>query len=166
MFAHLVATGPHPSLGDDAGTYANFIGSWHGTFHDRRGDSIESGPLEVHFAWALEGRAVQDIWIAPGSRAEPGRIYERATYGTTLRVFDPVARVWRVEWFNPVNQVRNTLVGRRVGDRIVQMGCWNDRPQRWQFLDITTERFLWQAHGLDDDGVTWRLQTEFELLRT
>lgn len=165
MFAHLIAPGPHPSLGAAAETYGPFIGSWHGTFNDQHGDATESGPMEAHFAWALEGRAVQDVWIAPGGRAEPGRVYRRAMYGSTIRVFDPTAGVWRVEWFNPVKQVRNSLVGRRVGDRIVQMGYWNDRPQRWQFLNISADRFLWQSHVLDDDGVTWRLQTEFDVRR-
>ncbi|WP_337171334.1 hypothetical protein [Gemmatimonas aurantiaca] len=44
------------------------------------------------------------------------------------------------------------LVGRRVGDQIVQLGYWDDRPQPWRFLEVTDQSFRWQAHRLDDDG--------------
>lgn len=165
MFPHLVASQPHPSLGPHADTYGRFIGSWRGTYFDPRPDGDERGPLEVHFAWALEGRAVQDVWIAPAPPLEPGRTYKRQMYGTTLRVFDPSAQVWRVDWVNPGRNVHCALVGRAVGDQIVQMGYWDDRPQRWRFLDITDRSFRWQAHRLDDDGECWSLVTEFTLTR-
>lgn len=165
MFPHLVAAQPHPSLGSHADTYGRLIGSWRGTYHDPHPDGDEQGPMEVHFAWALEGRAVQDVWIAPAPPLESDRTYRRQTYGTTLRVFDPVTEVWRVTWVNPGRNVHCALVGRRVGDQIVQMGYWDDRPQRWRFLDVTDRSFRWQAHRLDDDGESWRLVTEFHLTR-
>ena len=128
---------------------------------------MEKGPMEVHFAWALEGRAVQDTWLAPTLEASPAlrNRLKRNMYGTTIRVFDPVAKVWRAQWLNPVSGVHCTLIGRRVGDDIVQMGFWQDRPQRWRFCNITENAFFWQAHSLDDDGETWRLITEFRMQR-
>lgn len=163
MFDHLVCASPHPSLGAHADTYGRLIGSWHGTYRDVHPDGEETGPMDVHFAWALDGRAVQDVWIALPD-AEGTR--KRHMHGTTLRVFDPAAQVWRVDWWNPVRGAHCALVGRRLEDRIVQLGYWNDRPQRWQFLEITPESFLWQAHSLGDDGETWQLATEFRLTRS
>ena len=165
MFPYLMSQHPHPSLGVHADTYGRLIGSWRGTYYDPRPDGDERGPLEVHFAWALEGRAVQDVWIAPAPPLDPGRAYKRQMYGTTIRVFDPVAQVWRVDWWNPSRSVHCALVGRRVGDQIVQTGYWDDRPQRWRFLDISARSFRWQAHRLSDDGESWHLVTEFTLSR-
>ncbi len=164
MFDHLAAAGPHTDLGEEADTYGRLIGSWRGRYRDPA--TPEEGPMEVHFAWALDGRAVQDVWIAPSPFAEAEASgLKRRMYGSTLRVFDPAARIWRVRWFNPATGAQNGLVGRRVGDDIIQTGYWDDRPQRWRFLEITAERFLWQAHALEDDGETWRLYTEFVLNR-
>lgn len=164
----LISSGPHPSLGAEAETYGRLIGSWAGTFHDRSSGKLVTGPMEVHFAWVLQGRAVQDTWIAPSRQArsagEPAD--GRNTYGSTLRVWDPAARVWRVTWTSPTGQIVQKLVGHRVGDDIVQWGFWNDRPQRWCFRRMTPDSFHWQAHGLGDDGAGWDLQTEFELKRT
>jgi hypothetical protein len=126
--------------------------------------------MEVHFAWVLQGYAVQDTWIAPSRQArhgdDPLPRESRDTYGSTLRVWDPAARLWRVTWTSPGRQFVQTLVGHRVGDDIVQWGFWNDRPQRWCFRRITPHSYGWEAHALGDDGVSWDLQTEFELKRT
>lgn len=165
----LVVNGPHPSLGKHADTYGRLIGSWAGSFVDHLADeTVETGPMEVHFAWVLDGRAVQDVWIAPAltaRRAGPigGR---RDTFGSTVRVFDPAIDAWRVVWLNPPKNIRTDLIGRRVGDDIVQAGWFGDAPIRWIFSRITRESFLWRATVLEADGTTWRLVTEFNLTRT
>lgn len=164
MFPHLIAKGPHPGLGAHADTYGRLIGGWRGEYRDIQPDGDEVGPMEAHFAWALDGRAVQDVWIAPApyATADQARL-RRRMYGSTLRVFDAKAGAWRAEWFNPVRNARCSLVGRRIGDDIVQTGYWDDRPQRWWFREMTPNSFLWQAHALADDGLAWTLVTEFHL---
>lgn len=165
MFTHLVADKPHPSLGSHAETYGRLIGSWRGTYRDVLDSGEEIGPLEVHFAWVLEGRAVQDIWIAPRAFAVGIANLRRQMHGTTIRVFDPESAVWRVDWWNPCRGVHNSLVGRRVNDGIVQTGYWDGCPQRWRFQDILPDSFTWQAHRLSDGAERWELQTEFLLER-
>ena len=155
----LLAPGPHPSLGEDAATYGRLIGSWAGEVHDHLPDGPRVSRAEIHFAWALQGRAVQDLWITDGPTPE------RTRYGTTLRVFDPARGVWRITWFNPVTGARSELIGTRQGDDIVQFGARDHRPIRWAFRKITPESFLWEGHALDPDGSTWRLETEFRVRR-
>jgi hypothetical protein len=129
--------------------------------------------MEVHFGWVLQGLAVQDTWIAPPRSLRAGSILRRQTYGTTVRVFHADIGVWRSVWLNPVAGVRIDLIGRRVGDEIVQFclargscGLGADRPEKWVFSRITARSFLWQALVLEDDGLTWRVDTEFQLHRT
>jgi hypothetical protein len=158
----LLAAGPHPDLGDEAHTYGQFAGSWSGEYRDTSIDgTVRTGAMEVHFGWVLRGRAVQDVWIA--RTGEAGE--DRRTYGTTLRVYDPELRAWRVTWNNPPRNGRQELIGRRVGDDIVQTGYFGDRPGKWVFTDITPDSFTWNGYSLDDDGVTWHLETEFKLRR-
>ena len=99
----LLADGPHESLGDHASTFGRLIGSWVGEYHDPRPDGMETGPMEVHFAWALQGRAVQDTWIAPtlDSTEDQRNLLNRDMCGSTVRVFDRDKGLWRSEWFDP-----------------------------------------------------------------
>jgi hypothetical protein len=166
----LVAPGPHPLLGDHADTYGRLIGSWEGEVHDfPPGSPATVRSVEVHFCWVLEGRAVQDLWISPRRRERPAPGAPTdlpGRYGTTLRVFRPERGDWHVTWLNPVSGVRCELVGRREGERVVQVGLRAERPIRWTFVELTPERFLWQGHVLEPDGETWRLESEFRMRRT
>jgi hypothetical protein len=162
----LAAPGPHPLLAGHEDTYGRLIGSWRGEVHDfpvGKPPTVHS--VEVHFCWALEGRAVQDLWISPArpERGLPGAPAGR--YGTTLRMFRPASQDWQVTWISPTSGVRCELVGQRVGERVVQLGLRAERPIRWTFEEITAERFLWQGHVLEPDGVTWRLEAEFRMRR-
>jgi len=52
---------------------------------------------EAHFGWALEGRAVQDVWIMPGiAERTSGSDRTNNMYGTTLRVWDSSIEAWRI----------------------------------------------------------------------
>ena len=163
----LLAPGPHPSLGHHADTFGRLIGSWAGEYRDRHfGEPEETGSMEVHFGWVLQGRAVQDTWIAPSREpARAGSVLKRQTYGTTIRVFHPEIEAWCAVWLNPVGAKRNDLIGRRVGDDIVQFCLGTDRPEKWVFSEIAARSFLWRAFLLGDDGVTWVADTEFQLHR-
>ena len=163
----LLAASPHPSLGAHADAFGRLIGSWAGEYRDRDTDgSEEIGTMEVHFGWVLQGRAVQDTWIAPPRAQREGSTLKRQTYGTTLRVFHSDIEAWRAVWLNPVAGKRIDLIGRRVGDDIVQFCLDAERPEKWVFSQITECSFVWRAYLLGDDGVTWRPDTTFQLRRT
>ncbi|HET7542614.1 MAG TPA: hypothetical protein VFK05_22240 [Polyangiaceae bacterium] len=168
LLESLVATGPHPSLGAHADTYGRVIGSWIGELNRfQDGKSVASGSVEAHFGWALEGRAVEDIWITP-ARVDRDSNSGAAVnwYGATLRVFEPATSAWHATWTDPVSQMRIELVGRRQGDEIVQIGTRAGRPIRWTFSDITPATFTWRGHILNFDGVSWALEVEMKFRRT
>jgi hypothetical protein len=156
----LVSPGPHPSLGTHAETYGRLIGDWTG---ELRNHMIAGAPqtqsLEVHFAWVLDGRAVQDVWITPARRDRAAAKQDAMNwYGTTLRVFDPKRQLWHAVWTDPVSGYRIELEGNREGDNIVQLGTRESRPIRWMFSQIESRRFAWHGHVLNTDGVTWDLE--------
>src|SRR5215212_3420113 len=109
MIGSLLADGPSPEIAKGAHVYEWLIGDWDAVVIDHLDDgSMRRSRAEIHFAWVLEGRAIQDTWIAP-PRDERDFETPRAgnRYGTTIRVYDPKADVWRVTWFNPVTGVEN-----------------------------------------------------------
>ncbi len=154
---------PSPELGKHADIYDWLVGSWKIDVRDFDGEETRTNEGEVVFGWVLEGRAMQDVWIVPPRdkrRARTQKIGNR--YGTTLRVYDAVLDAWRITWINPVTGAHNELVGRKVGDDIVQEGSSpNGELERWCFREITTNSFHWTGESSSDNGKTWRLNTEF-----
>ncbi len=161
----LLADGPSPELGDAAGVYGWLIGSWEMDIIDYGEDgSRHPGQGEVHFAWVLEGRAIQDMWIAPPRAMRAGAPQKGNRYGTTLRVYDPGLGAWRITWINPVTGFHEELIGRKVGDDIVQDGRRADGSLiRWSFREITPRSFHWLGERSTDEGRTWQLEAEFRV---
>lgn len=164
----LLASGRSPEIPEAADAYGWLVGSWELEVRHYWIDVSSRGLRgEAHFAWVLEGRAVQDVWIMP-RLAERSPALDRSfnTYGTTLRVWDAALQAWRVTWINPVTGARNDLVGRWHGQDVVQLGTHSDgTPIRWMFTEITPGSFRWTGESLEADGRTWKLQGEFRARR-
>ena len=162
----LETTAPVAEHADAMMLYGQFVGSWEGevTYHPPDVAPVRHS-AEVHFGWALQGRAVQDVWIVPARRDRQGPPGPLDLYGTTVRVYDPAADAWNVTWINPPNGAFTRLVGRREGDRIVQHGEDRDGLNRWIFQEITPDSFRWTGELSNDGGQTWRLAAEFALRR-
>jgi hypothetical protein len=156
-------------LTDQEDIYGWLIGGWEATVYDYAEDgTANESSGEWYFGRVLEGRAIQDVWIAPprSQRRDKTLSKQYNRYGTSLRVYDRDTGAWRVTWFNPVTGVRNDLVGRRQGADIIQEGLAADGHKiRWSFKDITPMSFRWLGEYLESDGKTWRLQAEFRARR-
>jgi hypothetical protein len=148
----LASDGPAADRPDKMKVYGWLIGRWtmDATLHFDDG-SRHDGAGEIYFGWALQRRAVQDVWILPG-----------VFYGTTLRVYDPALDAWHILWSDAVRQVYTRQIGRAQGNDIVQLGK-NDAGEsvRWSFGAITPDSFRWTGKRSRDEGETWQLQAEF-----
>lgn len=163
----LVAQGRAPEIPESADLYGWLVGSWElDVLHYFVDVSARHIKAEAHFAWVLEGRAVQDVWITPRIADRPANLENVDGYGTTLRVWDAATQSWRVTWINPVTGHRAQLIGRWSGKDIVQVGTHADgTPIRWIFREITPDSFRWTGEALEPDGTTWKLQGEFRAKR-
>ena len=145
------------------------IGSWDLEVERYWGADVSAQRItaEAHFARALEGRAVQDVWIMPRRQDRTGAVDRQLNmYGTTVRAWDPDIRAWRITWINPAGGHREEQIGRKYGDDIVQVGARPDgTPTRWRFVDITADSFHWIGESLASDGVTWLVEGEFRARR-
>jgi hypothetical protein len=159
----LVSSGPAADRAAQMMLYGQFVGSWDGKVVVHRPDAGHTeSSCEVHFGWALAGRAVQDVWIAPSrSAGEPDHMY-----GTTLRVYDPREDRWEITWIDPVRQAFERMIGRVSGKDIVQeYRNAEGGLTQWCFTEITAESFHWLSRESAGEGTTWRLTAEFFLKR-
>lgn len=158
----LVAPGPYVPETEVLRTFGRLVGSWDldVAYHLADGQ-VEHRPGEWHFAWILEGRAIQDIWRVPGP--EPGSAPRG--YGTTLRSWDPELGAWRVTWVSALTGGTTSFIASRAGGEIVMEAQGEADQFRWIFSDITPTSFHWRAVSTPDGGRTWTIEQEMSARR-
>jgi hypothetical protein len=161
----LIAHSRAATMPEEADIYGFLVGAWELEIIHYMTDVKSLGlKADVTCARILEGHAIQDTWISRPHGCEPDGIPRMC--GTTLRVWNPATKTWRVTWTNVLSGARNELVARRVGNDIVQIGTHADgTPIRWLFSDLTNDSFHWTGEALGSDGSTWTLQGEFHARR-
>ena len=162
MLSALGAAVPSPALADKLALFGQFIGSWDLKiiYYASDGTVIREMPGEWHFGWVLEGRAIQDVWIAP-KRALRASCENGEEYGTTLRFFDAGLNAWRSTWIGPVKSMVRPFIARLVGSEIILDGSFDEGIRtRWIFSEITLGAFRWRAIESRDDWKTHRLVQE------
>ena len=158
---------PHESIASELQVYGRFVGSWKidvDLFPFNRPPLQGEG--EWHFAWVIEGRAIQDVFIFPArhlwNKAEPWH-----RYGTTFRWYDPAIDAWHITYFDPSRSFEQRQLGRPVGNDIVQIGEDSKGVQRrWRFTEITNQSFRWIGEVSWDKGAHWTLELKMNAGRT
>jgi hypothetical protein len=168
MVDALAADGPAAEHADKLMLFGQFVGEWEfdWTGYDENGEETTSERGEWIFAWVLEGRAVQDVWIIPSRdrRGEPGA--HAGEYGTTIRFYNPLLDAWYVTWNGPIQRNRRIFLARRSGDEIVQEGQTEEgHPLRWIFSEIAAGSFHWRGVVSTDGEATWQLREEMDVRR-
>ena len=164
-----LAEGPDPAFGHQLHLFGQFVGRWDVIVTNYRPDgSSEKLPAEWHFAWALGGRAIQDVWIAPSRGARLGSEFagRDGEWGATIRFYDPAIEAWRSTWIGPRHCVVMPFRAGSVGDEIVLEGSFEEGVQtRWIFSEITPDSFSWRAVESKDEGASWTLLQEMDARR-
>ncbi|HEX2591559.1 MAG TPA: hypothetical protein VHL34_08680 [Rhizomicrobium sp.] len=164
----LLARGPSPDLSADDNLFGWLVGSWDVEVHDFETDGarrVSNG--EWHFAWVLEGRAIQDVFVTPKRGERSFGPMPANRYGTTLRIFDVASSVWRLVWINPVRNDVDMLTTRRDDGDIVQEGVdVNGTRFRWIFSNITDDGFTFCAEEALESTGDWKKLAELTATRT
>jgi predicted SnoaL-like aldol condensation-catalyzing enzyme len=85
---------------------------------------------EDHFSWALEGRAIQDVWVMPRfSERSRDSDHINNMFGTTLRLWDPAVQVSA----NNNRIVRWTIGCTRNANGISH---WSSRPSIHSLINV------------------------------
>jgi hypothetical protein len=159
-----------PEIPDSEDVYGWLVGSWELEIKRYWSSDVSAERIqgEVHAAWALEGRAVHDVWIMPRRRDRTPHLDKKLNmYGTTLRAWDASIRAWQILWSNPAGDHFERQIGRWSGKDVVQLGVRPDGSvTRWRFTEITADSFHWWGEALAADGRTWNVEGEFLATRT
>ena len=153
----LVSPGPAADRAEKMKLYGWLVGDWIFDAIAYEDDGTRrTGKGEIHAAWALDGRAIMDVWILPGY-----------FYGTTLRVYDPTLDAWHIYWSDPLKQLYTYEIGHREGQDVVQSGdLGRGMRARWRFSEIAADSFRWTGERSFDGGATWQLQADYRAKRT
>jgi hypothetical protein len=142
--------------------YDGFLGRWEAEAQAFLPDGATRRHYwQICFERALEGRAIQDVWITPPREGPRIGQSERwgpfdNQYGMTIRVYDAKLDAWRVTWIDPCAGYRAELIGRPHNGGIFQEGIGSDGAKvRWIFSDIRPDSFRWRAEISRDDGAHW-----------
>lgn len=157
-----VAEGPRQELAERLAMFAPLIGSWDLRVFDYEPDgTVRESSAEWHFSWALDGRAVADVWINP-SRADRGPDAD-GEWGLSLRFYDTAIGAWRSTWHGPKKGWVIPFIGRPTQDGIELTGGHQGVQHRWVFSELTADSFRWRREETTDGKAT--VQQRFEATR-
>lgn len=150
----LISDGPAADHAEAMGLYGWLVGRWDLDITWYGDDETRRVAGWMAAGWVLEGRAVQDVWHAPG-----------LFHGTTLRVYDPAVDAWHIMWTEPQLGIRLTQLGKADTAGIVQHGTLPDGSAiRWSFRDIGADSFRW-CDERSRDRRSWQLRQEYRARR-
>jgi hypothetical protein len=129
------------------------------TYHPADGspDLHVTGAWE--FGYALDGRAVIDVWQVPG-RDCLGGVARAADQecGLCVRIWDPRLQLWRFTFHGTARGDLIHMYAREIGDEIVMERADGGDLVRWVFSDVRPESFRWRSERSNDGGASWRLE--------
>lgn len=159
----LLSPGPNPEHVEKLMQFGRLVGSWDldVIYYDSFGEIKLQIAGEWHFGWALEGRAIVDVWMVPPRSQRHSDSVAPGEYGVTLRFYDSSIDAWRSTWHGPVNGIVWPFIARQIGEEMVLERIHDDGGlTRWIFGKISPDFFHWRAVSSNDDGETWRLEQE------
>ena len=173
----LHSAGPDSALTQKLRVFGQFVGDWECDVVSVSADGKRTkGQAEWHFGWVLEGRAIQDVWIARDEVSQANAPISE--WGTTLRFYDSKADVWRVAWAGPRRGNLMAFVAKQSGDEIVMevdyvQGLPRMNPPdgppihrgQWIFDQIKADSFHWRSVISHDGGKSWQTQSEMFVRR-
>lgn len=118
------------------------------------------------FGYALEGRAVIDVWQVPSRPALRGapRAADQEC-GLCVRIWDPGLQLWRFTFHGTARCDLVHMFGREIGDEIVLEGAKPGQLVRWIFSDVRSDTFSWRSERSGDGGASWHVEQEVRARR-
>ncbi|MGY1691645.1 hypothetical protein [Geodermatophilus sp. SYSU D01105] len=158
------AAGPRPELADRLAVFVPLVGSWDLRVVDIAPDGTQSvRDGEWHFGWALDGRALADVWISP-SRASRAAGAPDGEWGLSLRFWDAALGAYRSTWHGPARGWVIPFTARPTADGLALEGERDGTRLRWVFSEVGPRSFRWRAEE-DEDGRGFRVRQRFEATR-
>ena len=141
--------------------FDQLIGTWDVRYEysDKKGNP-KSNQGQVHYAWILGGKALQEIWSSNSDSKD------LRPFGTTINFYDLKHQRWTAVWIYPAEGMTMIMTGGEVNGSFVLSG--HDQSgalQRWSTTSAgQRDSIVVRAEISNDDGKTW-LPMEVSYLR-
>ncbi|MES4909404.1 MULTISPECIES: hypothetical protein [unclassified Streptomyces] len=159
----LLADGPSILYATEMEQFGRLAGHWATriTHYPADGSPPRRVSGEWEFGYALEGRAVLDVWQWPAREDLPsaGRSRDQEC-GLCVRIWDPRLQLWRFTFHGTARGDLVQMYARLIDDEIVMERAAGRDLVRWTFADITADAFHWRNERSTDGGQAWRLDQE------
>lgn len=161
----LAAGGPRSDLAEQLTVFAPLIGRWILEVENIAADgSVHVTDGEWHFDWALDGRAVVDVWISPARTTRAADQLD-GEWGMSVRFFDPTIQAFRSTWHGPLRGWVIPFIGRPTTDGFVLEGRRDEMVLRWIFSNLTPDSFDWRAEETAPGETVPRVRQRFRARR-
>ncbi len=158
-------SGPHAA---ELEQFGRLGGLWRTSIivHPADGSPPRHARGEWEFGYALEGRAVIDVWqVPPRDELEGGQRQPNQEIGLCVRIWDPRLQLWRFTFHGTASGAVVHMFAREIGAEMVLEQADGGRLIRWIFSDIGPASFSWRSEVSADGGGTWRLEQELTASR-
>ena len=118
--------------------YAPLIGDWTFDYSEPQGRKLKG---EWYFRRALDGMAIEDLFICPSRATRESNPQPDGEYGAALRMYDRVRRCYDMTYVCAKGTTRLEI--KKEQEKIV-CTVLPDRTNRWVFSEITEKAFHWQ----------------------
>ncbi len=135
--------------------FAPLIGRWkiEDWSKDKEGNWVESTGADWDFWFALDGWAVQDLWVQPGYDVELEDPTKRFV-GTNVRVWNTAAEQWKMSWiYSPPGAPQNwiaTSTPEEIDMEFTPPGA-EQSARRIKFFNMTGDHFDWMMYTRGED---------------
>lgn len=153
-----------PDVAERLALFAPMIGSWQLAVHNYAADgTVTDSDAEWHFGWALDGRALIDVWISP---SRPNRTEScDGEWGMSVRFWDEEINAYRSTWHGPGRGWVIPFLAHQKGDEIVLESQTHDPLRRWIFSGIGRLGFSWRAEETAANATTPFVRQRFTATR-
>jgi len=155
----ILSNAPAPRHAADLQLFGQLTGAWqtHVSYLHPDGSPARQVTGEWEFSYALDGRAVIDVWRVP-ARTVPCADAQREV-GLCVRIWDPRLQLWRFTFHSTATTTVIHMYARQVGPEIVLERAEADRTERWVFHDIQPDTFSWRNETSRNGGSWQTIQT-------
>jgi len=148
--------------------FGQLVGLWETriSYHPADGSPARHTTGAWEFGYALDGRAVIDVWQVPDRAALAGA--ERAAdqeCGLCVRIWDPRLQLWRFTFHGTAHGHLIHMYAREIDDEIIMERAEGAHLVRWIFSDIRPDSFHWRSEHSIDGGANWRLDQRVQAHR-
>ena len=164
----LLADAPYGPHAAELEQFGRLTGLWRTsiTTHPADGSPPRHAEGEWEFGYALEGRAVIDVWqVPPRDALVDAQRHPGQECGLCVRIWDPRLQLWRFTFHGTATGALVHMFARQVGDEMVLEQADGRRLERWVFSDMAPRSFSWRSEVSADGGGTWRREQELTAQR-